>query len=270
MAGGFLIDNLANYLDYGSVVSAATHGTTITANASINTKGSYTQLVASTTYDVCGFWLLLGAAGTSGAAYSVDIAVGAGGSEQIIVADFVFQQAGTVLNSVYFPIGIPAGSRVAARCQSTTTVATINVSIIGADGNFVQPHLGNCTTYGFNSATTLGTNIDPGGSANTNGAYSQITASTTYDINAISLALDGQSTSTTGTMYVDIAVGGAGSEQVIIPNIAVLLGANKPSQGSLGAFPVQIPAGSRIAIRAQCTNTTAGTRKIGATVYGIS
>jgi len=44
MAGGFLIDNLANYLDYGSVVSAATHGTTITANASINTKGSYTQL----------------------------------------------------------------------------------------------------------------------------------------------------------------------------------------------------------------------------------
>jgi len=268
MAGGFWVPNYVNFLDYGT--SAISAGTILTANASTNTKGSYAQITASTTYDICGLYVSIGQANTAGAAYSVDLAVGAGGSEVIIIADISYQQGSTNIAPLFFPIGIPAGSRIAARCQSTTTVATIKCQVIGMDGNFLQPHLGNCATYGFNSSTTLGTLIDPGGTTNTKGSYAQITASTTYDINAVSFSFDSQSTSANGAIAFDLAVGAAASEVVVIPNMLMNIGTNRPLPPQLGPFAVEIPAGSRLAIRASSTNNTAGTRKFGATVYGIS
>ncbi len=72
---------------------------------------------------------------------------------------------------------------------------------------------------------------------------------------------------------VDVAVGPAASEQIILPNLA-LSGINFNSNAqvlnsAMPYLPLPIAAGNRIAVRAQCSTATSPDRKIGATFYGV-
>jgi hypothetical protein len=88
-----------------------------------NAKGLYTQLIASTANSYAGFFLGFDfwGSGASSTTALVDIAVGVAGFEVIIVADWVIGTTavtdGVVSNTAtpFFPIPIPAGSRVAIR-----------------------------------------------------------------------------------------------------------------------------------------------------------
>lgn len=104
--------------------------------------------------------------------------------------------------------------------------------------------------------------------ANVKGAYTQITANTSFSYDAITLQM--YQTGGGGSCFlVDIAIGPAGSEQVILSNI--LLDSMRSAQ--VGAvlldLPISIPAGSRIAARVQ-DPIGSGTRNLQLAVIGSS
>ena len=255
--------------------TAASRGTSITANASGNTKGSYTQLIASTSYDTVGVLVMLDDL-AAGIDYLLDIAIGAGGSEQIILPDLY---AGGGTGSIaygaqyWFPIAIPAGSRIAARCQASTGSSVIRVSCLLAAAGFMPPApLSRVTAYGANSADSGGVSVDPGGSANTKGSYSQIVASTTNDIKGLIIAIGNQlnNVRSSQSWLIDLAIGGAGSEQIVIANYALNCSTSPdivvPQTSDF--LPLCIPAGTRLAVRAQSDGTDATDRLFDAFVYG--
>jgi len=106
------------------------------------------------------------------------------------------------------------------------------------------------------TGSELGTSVAAGGVAHTkNATYTQLIAATGYNAFGITIALaDTAAASARSNVLVDIAIGGAGSEQVIIPN---LIGGNASlwSTASHGPkmyfFPIFIPAGVRLSATAQ-------------------
>jgi hypothetical protein len=99
--------------------------------------------------------------------------------------------------------------------------------------------------------------VQQGASAHTKGAYVQVFASTDFDWKSMAIFLQndpvGGAVLTSGLL--DIAIGGAGSEQIILAN---LLTSNTPvSLQSIYVplmwhhIPVNIPAGTRISARSQ-------------------
>lgn len=276
--GSLDFPTLAAFTDIGTT-AASSIGTTLTANASTNTKGVYAQLIAATTRD-CDYMLVGISNSQSAGRISVDIAVGAAASEQIIVADLVFASSIVLLQqaSVLIPYSIPSGTRISARCQSTTGGDKTDLNIVCGSGDLNYRPYSTCDTYGFAAGTTTGAAIDSGGTINTKGSYTQIVAATTRDIKGLFWSLDNGpdtvgSSSSQSFLY-DIAVGAAASEQVILPNLRA--GSTATGTGVsitpalIGAVPLQIPAGTRLSCRCQSTNNTAATRKFGITVYGLA
>lgn len=249
-------------------------GTTVTANAAANTEGSYAQLIASTAFDAR--WVLVYLDDQSAQAdYLVDLAVGAAASEQIVAADLLASagQTNAAMPHPYLlPLWIPAGSRLAARCQSSTGGADIKVSAhLFTTGFMPSSPLSILDTYGAAAADSGGVSVDPGGTINTKGAWSELTASTTRSARFLWLALGNQinTVRSEGFFLIDVGVGAGGSEQVILPNLraAGLAGPDGMGPFVIGPLPVMIPSGVRVAARAQCSINDATDRLFDAVLY---
>lgn len=128
-------------VDSVGFVAASTRGTAVTPGAS-TTKGSYAQLIASTARDYIGFLLEVDAQGTSFPASSyvgyVDIAIGASGSEKIILPNcpVILSASGNATVAIwpdsFVSVPIPAGSRVAARANTILNSAvTFGLTLYG-------------------------------------------------------------------------------------------------------------------------------------------
>lgn len=102
-----------------------------------------------------------------------------------------------------------------------------------------------------------GTSVTPG-TANTKTAWSQMIASTTYPSYGFWIqVLNGATTALQFSYLVDIGIGAAGSEVVLLPNFiatpSIIVG---QTAGSVIHFiPLFIPKGTRVAMRAQCNAT---------------
>lgn len=102
------------------------------------------------------------------------------------------------------------------------------------------------------STTNSGTRITTGGTAHVKTAYTQVFASTTYPAAGFWLLVNGTVLAASACHFLlDVAVGGAGSETVILPNYT----AGWKGAHGIGAhcmyIPLAIPVGSRVSIRAQ-------------------
>ncbi len=251
---------------------ATSRGVLVDAHASNHTKGSYYELIAATPFDGKAFIVNLYAATDN--AYLLDIAVGAVGSEAVIIPNIYVDNPSTTGIVQLFPVAIPAGSRIATRVQCTAGGSQIRVSGTLIGGGLAAPGaLGRVVAYGVNTATTLGTVIDPGGTINTKGAYAQLTAGTAAPTREIVLAF-GRNLNTAlaiAPWLVDVSIGAAGSEQVVIPNMQVVaaLGNAAIKPYILGPLPLSIPTATRIAVRAQCGINDATDRKFTVAIYGI-
>jgi len=175
MAGGWPIGpEVVNATDQGTV-TASSIGTAVTAGTA-NTKGSWTQVVASSSIDCSFIMVMVSAMPSVAQANVIDIGVGASGSEIAVIQNIQAVGAPTTsfagfVTSLIFPCQIAAGTRIAARAQSSTASSVLDVSVILFDGAYTQGEgaSGVIDTYGFVSSTTLGTAIDPGATANTKG-----------------------------------------------------------------------------------------------------
>ena len=178
----------------------ATMGISVTAHATTHTKGNYTQLIASTAYESFGIFIQLAGLQTVASTNQrglVDIAIGGAGVEVDLIPNLLCGNvadmgaaAGSGGACYYFPIYIPAGVRVAARCQASTTVDIINVAVrlfqfmIGP-GDWVGSRV---TAYGVNTAASNGTSHTP--SQNAYATATQLIASTTNPIKYMQLGFD--------------------------------------------------------------------------------
>lgn len=234
--------------------------TTVTANALANTKGSYSQLIAATTYDSFGFWLAVYATQVAATNTSVlvDIALGAAASEVDILSNFMAAaRAASIANGgpywVFIPLFIPAGAMVSARCQAVTGADTVAVGISTVSGRSQVngPIFTACDTYGANTANSGGTSHTPG---NSGAESTDATIGTaTRDYGAVLLGLG-----TVGTVLSNLAyhwelTGGTNT-------LAEWVSYTHTVEAILGPYPA-VPIGVRVAngtamqVQAECSGT---------------
>lgn len=257
-----------------TAASSARANATVTASATPHTMGSYTQFVASTTDAVEWIELtLLAATGVNATATStlLDVAIGAAASEVVIVPGI---QVGYGLGGEHwrFPVHIPVGSRIAARCQGQVVSQTVNCAMtLGSPINGKQAPTALDVMAGASQATTSrGVDLSGGGSTlNTKTAYTQIIASTTQPYGALGLSVGGATGTafSNGGVLIDIAVGGAGSETIVIPDVYYQLN-NVEQIFCVGTplFPVNIPLGTRIAARWAYSSSA---NRVDLTLHGV-
>jgi len=253
--------------------------TSIPSAAGANTKGAWTEFVTSLDFDISGIYLFPWS-GTYAADFLFDIGIGAGGSEVVAVENLLFTWFNTSMlripAHIFIPIRIPAGTRVALRTQSTYVgVNSLTLSAIFFGGPFVCPQpFSVATTFGANTADSGGTSVDPGASAGVKGSYVEFSAATPRDARALLLMTGAQRNHirSNARWLMDISVGAAASEEIVIPDIQI--GANGTINyilpAALPLFPVSIPAGSRLVVRASCDINDASDRLFDLVICGFA
>jgi hypothetical protein len=258
MSGGFpLSDDYCNATDIGTNLATS-------LGTPLPTVNVWVQLTASSPCDAQALYIQLYSDAATTYNYSISIGVGAAGSETAIITDLVFYSPSPVREGVLLPVTIPAGTRISARPQWGVG-SGVTCSVILLDGSF-------CDTSGFSGVDTIGivshyygTSVVPSATANTKGSFTQIIASTARDYAGFLLGFDNVSGGADSNVRLwDFAIGSAGSEIVILPNIMVKM----QSYHSLQPYiPMDIPAGTRISARNQATLASAA--GAGCYLYGV-
>jgi hypothetical protein len=239
-----------------------------------HTKGDYTELLAATSFRAINIECTIGPAAAANN-YFYDISTGTAGNEVVLLPNlWISSGTATGFTSVVIPIEVPAGVRLSARAQATGAAAAPRIlcHLYGtADANVHR--YTRMTAYGLTTATTVGTTVDPGAVANTKGAYAQVTASTANPISAFYLVVNNRlnQDETSMNMRYDVATGVALSEVVLQPDVQVTKSSfsDNLAQHWYGPYYWTIAQGTRLAVRAQSTQTDATDRLNDVAIYGL-
>jgi hypothetical protein len=259
----------------GAVTSGAVNSTQLANPAGNNTKSAYTEISSSTSADAEAILVAVFTGGADGDVL-FDVATGAASSETDIISNVYMcdnNSTSQVTRYYYFPVAIASGTRVSMRYQATNLNCDVYALIHLLDGASTIS-LANCaaTTYGAVTADSAGTGLDPGGTANTKGSYTELEDSTTDDIDWLMVVVGGQNNTarTFATWLIDIATGAAASESIVVPDVFSQTGAaDVVTPTVIGPFPVTITTGTRIAARCSCTINDATDRLIDVQVIGF-
>jgi hypothetical protein len=157
-----------------NVTAASTVGTTVTADASANTKGNYASLIDPTSNPSYGIWVEFVDVAVATAIQNVlvDIAYGptGGGNELIVLPDLNAGEAPDHTTHVggktyFFPVYIPTGVRVSARCAASTGGDTVITRIILVQNPLYEFTCGLVSVYGRDATNSRGTSVTPGSNA---------------------------------------------------------------------------------------------------------
>jgi len=248
-------------------------GTTLTASATAHTKGSWAQLIASTSAECTALGINIGNVAVSNAdtAMLVDIGVGAAGSEVVRVENIAVGGA-TLLargsGGLFFmlPLRIAAGSRIAARCQSVRTSGTgvIHCAPMAMGASHVVPTA--VDVLGASTADSRGTAM-----SGASGTWVEITGSTARDYSAVLVipSIIGTTITTARAVRYTIGIGAAGAEVAIGSTLADYTTLERvQTYGASPYLPMsyRIPAGSRIAVQ---HDIAANPGQIAACVIGV-
>ena len=254
--------------------TASAGGRGVAAHASAHTKGAWVELAAATAADACWVDAFIGFTNANTSRYLVDIALGAAGSEQVLLPDLYFET--TILNTVYvayrFPVAIPAGSRVAARCQSSVGGAVPRVAAILAHGPIAgMGGVGGVRAFGVDAADTTAADANPSATTGGKGAWVEFSAATPDRLRWLVAAFghEGGGVSAFVRWVADVGIGVAGSEAVLIGDVPLAM---NPTGDAIGppvlGFPVDIPAGTRLVGRVG-SMTTSTNNQMEMALYGV-
>lgn len=219
--------------------------------------GAWTEIIASTSADASLLALNLGGIDAAAVATAalLDVALGASGSENIIISSI---PCGYTLDNFgqmpIFPISIPKGSRISVRLLGTQTATpTYSLDVmVGLYKDFTGKAPSRIDTYGAVTASARGTNMP------TSNTYVQITAATTSSYCGL-IMLPAAATNTFSGILSNpeiseytLAIGQSGSEQVV-GKTSVYVTSNESMwvpMGFLGCFfGGDFPAGTRISCK---------------------
>lgn len=249
--------------------SSSQFGTTVTAAGTINTLGTIVQLDAAAECDAEGFLLSVGnQAGTVPAAMLIDLLAGAGGSERPILQCLSTASGvgGREFSQIYVPIPIAKDTRISARLQASALTSTIVLGMQLVAGGFPDmPTVQRNVSLGVSTSTSLGTTVDPGGTANTKGAWVQLgAAGVPFDVKWIILSVcRNDATMTSQQWRVDIGRGATSNQYVVIPDMAVQGSGSSDDIGpKLISLPLYVPSGGNLWIRCQSSLATVAEREL--------
>lgn len=255
--------------------TSSLYGVQLTAGGSAHTKGSWV-LVQSGHSSACMGVLVYAAINSATVSYLFDLGVGGSGSEKVLLSNFAgMSGSNTGYTGAWFPIMIPPNRDLRARVQASTGSSTARIhTVLNAMSWMTTPALGRCVTVGANTGSSRGTNVDPGGTADTKGSWTSFGTITTPVKAVVFSFLTGGGSRTDNWKLVDFGADADGGTtyQTVIPNMFLAddLSYNTVQPSLLGPFPVDIPSGARLACRAQSSITTAGDRTIDAILHLLS
>jgi len=253
-----------------NIISSGT-AIVVTANASANTKGSWTQLIASSSGNTS--FIFVSAAGIGATATNtatlLDIGTGASGSETVIIGDVAVGASSSVSQGVNNVFGVPfkiaSGTRISARIQSVVTGGkTASISSFLMDlGNYNTAPT-SVDVIGADTANSKGISF-----SGASGSWTEGIASTSRDYRAICCILSSHNSDVAGiTITWDVGIGASGSE-VAFGNGRAGVGSNELLSTQIPynyLFGRKIPAGSRLAVR---HNIAANPDRYGFTLIGV-
>lgn len=233
----------------GSTLNTA--AVTVTASATPNTKGAWSQVIASTSSQVTLLSFVVTNVNTSltDTATLMDIGVGAAGSEVVVVPNIAV--GGQSVGIFTIPVNIASGARIALRAQSVVASKTITIptrEFLAFDAGDATLTPTTLDTLGTDTATSTGTAM-----SGASGTWVEITASTSqaYSAFAIVPSTSDTDTATINELLYEIGVGAAGSE--ISFGRIIFSAANTESVSMRRTWPFlfgrEVPAGSRLSIR---------------------
>lgn len=118
------------------------------------------------------------------------------------------------------------------------------------------------------TSSWTGVTVTASATQHTKGAWSELIASASGEATMLILYVSGTSTSTAATStLLDIGIGAASSETVIISDLAIGYAIDRANNVRLYSIPLLIPAGSRVAARIQ-SQVVSKTAVLGADLIG--
>lgn len=250
----------------------------VTPSATANVKGNYTEFCSSTPEDAIINSFCFCTYGTSGTNYCADIALGAVGSESILVNNLHFQNhfSKWPLEDAYLPIFIPKGSRISVRAQANQTSRFLYNGSIELEYNSKRlngDYFTKCLTLGaITSGATDLSYTDPNAAANVYGNWVEYTSAMPYTTKGLLIMISslGNPSRTNDTNWrVQVGIGPSGSEQPIIDSMVLYF-----KTETLYVLPmyrfynVTLPYGSRVSVRYRCNNVSnSWNRTVGIGLY---
>ena len=228
----------------------------VAADSTKDVKGAWVEIVASTSAAANMMYLTLSDTGQSSLNTGVllDIGIGSAGSESVVIENIPCGWTGSVNSAItlhQFPIAIPAGTRISARCQAFIASDTVNVRINLASLPDFFAH-GSVTTIGAATTDSRGTNLP------SNDTYVELIASTSQQYRAIVMIPCLGSTTNPAvageTSLYTLGIGAAGSEVAVMTMNATsttgeLLFVALDTRNMIYAPANPIPQGIRIAVK---------------------
>lgn len=257
-----------------------TTGACSISGTTANTKSGYGTLIASTpAIDGLYVFMVPETTAANTQSYLIDLAYGSAGNEIDFIRNIPMSAKRSTAQAIFFPIAIPDGVRISARCQTLLAASNPRGIYLSAYAlprsytNSNQTRYTRVTTYGANESDSGGTQIDPGATANTPGAWAEVTANTPYPIHQLLVYsnLINNPTASVFNFMIDIAVGANGSEIPILSGLHLIedTGMDGLFPSVIGPIPIMIPANSRISVRARCSGTDATDRLFDIILMGI-
>jgi hypothetical protein len=262
-----LFRNTSWFEDNGYTVANRSSTVTVTANASAHTKGSWVQLIASTSANASAIYVEANMVNNGlDTSCLLDIGTGASGSETALISNIAIGGArtGAGVGGYVFtvPIQVPSGTRIAARIQHIIGSNTGTILVEARDyGDYAQSPT-SVDVIGTDTVTSTGTDFV---AANT---YVQLTASTSRAYRGIVMLpnVSGNNLANVNATLT-LASGASGSEVERGARYASY--GNSESVQSIDDFFVvaSVASGTRLAVKIQ--GPTANLANYGVCLIGI-
>jgi len=243
-------------------------------SGSANVKGSWVELIASTGIDYNTIELFVRT--FTAAQLLMDIGIGSAGNEVVVAENLYVGAAGSTrgqMTNMQLPIYIPSGTRISCRTQASSSSTGVLCSGVGYSGGIGGTRgRAKVIANGADTSDSGGVAVDAGGVADTKGSWVEITSATSVDAREL-LLITGvglNSSLSVADFLVDIGIGSAGNEEIIVPNIHLFTDATADVMShTFIRLPIQVPNGTRIACRMQSSTTASPDDILDMVVYGV-
>lgn len=256
--------------------SSVSRGITVTGGN--NAKGSWVELIASTSLTASAMWVIFAQEGGTSQEGLIDIGTGAASSESVLIPDLLHgQRIRMPLPYGPFPVSIASGTRIAARAERVSASGgDFWIAVIISDTYPTAPSTSLAyNSYGTSSgAADKSVTVDPGGTANTVGAYTEIGSSVSASAQQLYLCIGNNTNFATGDLdwLLTLAKGAAASEVDVIENIYI--GDQSTSDliqpKIIGPFPADEFQSQRLSAKARCSGTDATDRLLDVAAFVVS
>lgn len=270
---------IANRMTPGSdehaVVASDSTMIDVDPGTSANTKNTtYTELVASSEFDADGLWVTFAVPANEDedAVNLCDIGIGAVSSEVVLIPNLIATYGAgrrCTGEATFFPVHVPAGSRLVARGQSNSTTKNFEVGVRLVHHGYLYESFTDVESLGEDLGDSGGKEVDPGTTGNTKGAWSSMGTPT---IEPKLLVLMNATASANFSLrdarfLFDVGVGA--TPDIIMENLAFTTDSNPdmPFPRSFGPFPYT--SEGELQIRAQTQITNDSDRKMDFIAYVI-